>query len=232
LSESRPFCLCIAGPNGSGKSTLTKRLRKTIRLEYWIDPDAIAVQRRSAGSDVDDAAFRQARNLRVKYASELRDFGFETVYSHQSNVEFLRALKQVGYEVHLYFICTENPQINIARVANRVALGGHDVPREKILTRYYRSLENLEHSLATFERTVLFDNSSAQGEGRVVGGIDADEAAAFIGLRPRPHVPYWAALSVYRVFVLPSTRVTVREDPMLRSNRAERALFLNRFSFE
>lgn len=235
MPGSRPFCLCIAGPNGSGKSTLTQRLRRLVPLYYWIDPDAVAAQLRlSTGADIDDVAFRQARNLRVKYASELRDFGFETVYSHQSNVEFLRALKQVGYEVHLYFICTETPAINIVRVANRVALGGHDVPRDRIVSRYSRSLVNLESSLAIFERIVLFDNSSVQGEGRVVGGVDGEQAGSFIGLRAKPHVPNWAGRAVHSAFRPggPATSGTVHEDPILRSNQAYRAQFLNRFSFE
>jgi predicted ABC-type ATPase len=234
LPESRPFCLCIAGPNGSGKSTLTERLRKTIPLQYWIDPDVVAAQlRQSMGADAEDAAFREARNLRVKYAIELRDFGFETVYSHPSNLDFLHALKLAGYEVHLYFICTATPQINIARVANRVALGGHDVPRDKIVSRYRRSLQNLILSVAICDRIVLFDNSSVLGEGRVVGGIDRQPAGAFIGLRARPHVPAWAGRTVYSAFAPdgPATRETIREDPVLRSSQAERALHLNRFAF-
>jgi predicted ABC-type ATPase len=120
-----PFCLCLAGPNGSGKSTYAAALKS--RLPDWIDPDEIAAQLAGGGivtGDISNAAFRAARNRRVDYAEKLGDFGFETVFSHGSNVAFLRALRRIGYTVHLYFIATEYAQINIGRVRNRAARGG------------------------------------------------------------------------------------------------------------
>ena len=63
----------------------------------------------------------------MRLAERLESFGFETVFSHSSNVEFLEALRVLGYDIHLFFVCTESHEINIARVENRVALGGHDV---------------------------------------------------------------------------------------------------------
>jgi predicted ABC-type ATPase len=59
----------------------------------------------------ESAAFATARNRRVDFAQGLLDFGFETVFSHKSNADFLEALKTLGYEVHLYFVCTEDPRI-------------------------------------------------------------------------------------------------------------------------
>jgi predicted ABC-type ATPase len=88
----------LAGPNGSGKSTLTAQIRTINSLENWIDPDVVA---REMGDE--PAAFVVARNRRVDFAQGLLDFGFETVFSHESNADFLEALKTLGYEVHLYF---------------------------------------------------------------------------------------------------------------------------------
>jgi predicted ABC-type ATPase len=160
----RPFCLCLAGPNGSGKSTLTEGLRRRFALDGWIDPDEFARYiAHERGTTIDDAisleAFRAARNARVSYAVNLQNFGFETVFSHGSNLAFLRALSDIGYDVHLYFVGTENPQINIERVRNRVFLGGHAVPEEKVSSRYYRSLRLLSLAIREVERVVLFDNS-------------------------------------------------------------------------
>ena len=54
-------------------------------------------------------------------------FSFETVMSHHSKVSFLKEVKQAGFKTYLYFICTQDPEINQKRVLNRVSKGGHSV---------------------------------------------------------------------------------------------------------
>lgn len=205
MPGQRPFCLCIAGPNGSGKSKLREGLARRYTLDEWIDPDQIAVaialgQRKAA---VDDAISRQAfwesRNKRVENAYHLRSFAFETVFSHGSNLAFLRALLAIGYDVHLYFVATGNPLINIERVRNRVELGGHSVPENKIQSRYHRSLQLLSLAVLDVHRTVIYDNSrrirvTADGEfaGRLIGDVwqkPQDTAPAEIILRAP--IPVW-----------------------------------------
>jgi hypothetical protein len=63
----------------------------------------------------------------------------------------------------LFFICTSDPEINIRRVENRVRLGGHPVPRERIVARYRRTLDLLALAVLVARRTVLFDNSALVG---------------------------------------------------------------------
>lgn len=87
-------------------------------------------------------------------------FTFETVMSHPSKVEFLQQARERGYRTYLYFIATEDPQINVSRVANRVKKGGHPVPESKIRSRYYRSLALLYDAIKSSDRAYLFDNSS------------------------------------------------------------------------
>lgn len=70
-------------------------------------------------------------------------FTMETVFSHEDKVNFMQRAKDSGYKVYLYFVSTENPEINIKRVEGRVAAGGHDVPVNKIVDRYYRTMSNL-----------------------------------------------------------------------------------------
>ncbi len=65
-----------------------------------------------------------------------------------------------GYKVYLYFVSTESPEINIARVASRKAQGGHDVPPELIRNRYYRSLEFLYEACQLAYQVFFFDNSA------------------------------------------------------------------------
>lgn len=87
-------------------------------------------------------------------------FSFETVMSHHSKVEFLHEAKTKGFKTYLYFICTQDPEINISRVRNRHIKGGHDVPREKIVDRYYRSLELLASAFKLVDRAFVLDNSN------------------------------------------------------------------------
>ncbi|MEO6328716.1 MAG: hypothetical protein ABIO55_07285 [Ginsengibacter sp.] len=86
-------------------------------------------------------------------------FTFETVMSGHDKIEVLSYAKKKGYKVYLYFICTDDVLINIDRVANRVVLGGHDVPVNKIEDRYKRSLKNLIEAISLSDRANLFDNS-------------------------------------------------------------------------
>ena len=58
------------------------------------------------------------------------------------------------------YIATHDPLINISRVKYRVSMGGHDVPEDKIISRYSRSLENLWPAIQFSNRAYIFDNSS------------------------------------------------------------------------
>jgi len=86
-------------------------------------------------------------------------FTFETVMSSPDKVAFLKKAQERGFRTYLYFIATEDPAINISRVENRVKLGGHPVPHDKIIARYYRSLDLLVEAVRYSDRAYIFDNS-------------------------------------------------------------------------
>jgi predicted ABC-type ATPase len=88
-------------------------------------------------------------------------FSFETVMSHEGKLAFFEKAKEEGYKVYLYYIATDDPEININRVNIRVALEGHPVKPEIIKSRYYRSLENLKKAVRFTNRSYVFDNSGA-----------------------------------------------------------------------
>lgn len=71
----------------------------------------------------------------------------------------MRQAQNAGYRTYLYYVATEDPAINIARVRYRVTQGGHDVPTDKIVSRYYRSLDLLHDAIHSSHRAFLFDNS-------------------------------------------------------------------------
>ncbi|WP_239061766.1 zeta toxin family protein [Ideonella livida] len=89
-------------------------------------------------------------------------FTFETVMSSPDKVTFLRKAREAGYRTYLYFVATEDPDINVARVQYRVQTGGHPVAEDKIRSRYTRSLALLADALGAADRAYLFDNSGAE----------------------------------------------------------------------
>jgi predicted ABC-type ATPase len=88
-----------------------------------------------------------------------KSFSFETVMSHPSKVALFARARAQGYRTYLYFIATGSPRINIYRVKERMDLGGHDVPADKIVERYQRSLTLVRDALANAFRAFFFDNS-------------------------------------------------------------------------
>ena len=79
-------------------------------------------------------------------------FTIETVMSHESKLDFMRAARDHGFRIYLYYISTSSPEINVGRVATRVKKGGHNVPEEKTRSRYERSLSNLHEAILLSDR--------------------------------------------------------------------------------
>lgn len=100
--------------------------------------------------------------LRRKALDEGRSFTFETVMSAPDKVELLQEAQSRGFRTYLYYIATEDPEINIQRVHNRVLDGGHDVPESKIRQRYTRSLKLLAEAIPHTNRAFFFDTSAEQ----------------------------------------------------------------------
>lgn len=98
--------------------------------------------------------------FRLKSLPSSDNFSFETVMSHPSKVKFFKQTKEVGFKTYLYFICTQDPEINVMRVKNRTVKGGHDVPRDKIIERYYRSLDLLSDVFKVADRAFILDSSN------------------------------------------------------------------------
>ena len=98
--------------------------------------------------------------IRFQLLKTHQSFTFETVMSSPDKVQLLEKAKQLGYKTYLYYVATEDPSINIERVKNRVKEGGHNVPEDKIISRYHRSLDLLLDAVKQTNRAYLFDNSS------------------------------------------------------------------------
>lgn len=98
--------------------------------------------------------------LRCKLLERRIPFTIETVMSSPDKVKLLETAQRLGYRTYLYYIATDDPEINISRVRNRVRQGGHDVPEDKIVSRYGRSLNLLMDAIAHTNRAYIFDNST------------------------------------------------------------------------
>lgn len=105
----------------------------------------------------DLAEFLRQQLLEADYS-----FTYETVMSHPDKIQFLTKALQKGYRVYLYYIATEDPEINISRVNVRVAQDGHAVHPDVIRNRYYKSLQNLKAAVRQTTRAYIFDNSQKQ----------------------------------------------------------------------
>ena len=150
--SSRPRILVFAGPNGSGKSTITKGLPI---CGIYVNADEI--KRVSHCSDLEAA--QEAEQIRQMLLKSGKDFTFETVLSTARNLELLRQAKEQGYEIHAVFVLTNDPAINVQRVQHRANAGGHDVPKDKIVSRYEKSLLNLSQLVRIADHTWIIDNS-------------------------------------------------------------------------
>jgi len=162
----QPHVIVIAGPNGAGKSTVAPTLlRDLLGVAEFVNADVIA-QGLSA-FDTASVAFQAGRVMlsRIRHlAAQRRQFAFETTLATRSYVPWLTELKTSGYSVDLLFLSLPAPELAVARVAERVRSGGHDVPEDTIRRRYTRGLHNfyrLYRPLA--DRWWFFDNSASDG---------------------------------------------------------------------
>jgi predicted ABC-type ATPase len=97
--------------------------------------------------------------LRRKLLDVPTSFSFETVMSEPGKILLLREAQNAGFRTYLYYVATEDPEINVSRVELRVAQGGHDVPKEKIIARYYRSLGLVRDAIRHTDRAYFFDTT-------------------------------------------------------------------------
>ena len=172
--NQRPVVVALAGPNGAGKSTFYgAHLRATgLRL---VNADILA---RELGVDAYRAA-EMAGALREKLLEQKESFVFETVFSDPvgDKINFLQRAAGAGYNVILCFIGISDPAKSEERVMMRVTQGGHDVPAEKLATRFPRTLENLRKSIRALPHVFVFDNNDLSDPYRQIAVFHNGEAA-------------------------------------------------------
>jgi predicted ABC-type ATPase len=153
--DRHPIVVAIAGPNGAGKSTFFKVHLKSSGLRF-LNADVIA---RELKVDAYEAA-RLITALRSELVNLRESFIFETVFSDPvgDKLGFLRQTAQTGYAVVLCFVGIADADTSEQRVAMRVSQGGHDVPAEKLVERFPRTLTNLALAIRELPCVLVFDN--------------------------------------------------------------------------
>ena len=160
--EPAPQVVMVAGPNGSGKSTLNATLRASPDVKLpalYINADDIQREENLTPQRAQVVA-KERRQAAIAGGVS---FMYETVMSHPERIAEFQSAAKRGYETTMFFVALSNPELNAARVNDRVAKGGHNVPRELIAPRYNRTLALAPSALQYASKAVIFDNSSLKG---------------------------------------------------------------------
>lgn len=183
----QPILIVLAGPNGAGKSTFYDRHLATRGMPF-VNADRIALEQFGTTDPLraPDAA-RIADEVRRQLVAGRRSFVFETVLSDPvgDKVAFFRVARDAGYFVEAHFIGLSSAAVSAARVSHRVALGGHDVPDDKIAARFPRTLENLARLLDAADRVTIYDNSETARPHRPVAMLENGALVALAEPLPR-----------------------------------------------
>jgi predicted ABC-type ATPase len=163
---NHPRLTVIAGANGSGKTTLTRLNQIDFREFPLLDPDVIGkTLQTTLPRTFPIAAARQVLTAAREHVRNGKTFAIETTLSGKNYLQMMLDARAHGFEVVLVYIGTENVEINLARIRNRVLAGGHNVPEEDVRRRYKRSFGNLPTAIERADHTILFDNSKDTDRG-------------------------------------------------------------------
>jgi predicted ABC-type ATPase len=141
-----PVLTVIAGANGAGKSTLARAGLEMLGGVHIIDPDF---------AEPYVSPIRTGRIVVAWARNFLRDrksFGIETTLAGKHALYLMQDAKAAGYEIQLLYVGTSDVKINLRRIAQRVAAGGHDVPEVDVRRRYVRSMQKAPAALKLADR--------------------------------------------------------------------------------
>ena len=161
----------LAGPNGAGKSTLYRASVADGLIPAdveFVNADLYEAAHLQGVADAQSRSER-ARHWADSRRSELlnagRSFVSETVFSHESKLELIETAQANGFAVVLLVVCMDDPNRLVSRVARRVQEGGHDVPAERVLARYPRTLKNLAQAVRLADLSMLYDTGAEDVRG-------------------------------------------------------------------
>jgi predicted ABC-type ATPase len=158
----------LAGCNGAGKSSIGGAALLQSGVRFY-NPDEAARTIEAANAqlipppttiEVNAAAWSQGRTLLERAIDRQLDFAFETTLGGRTITELLERAAGAGLAVHIWFAGLRDVELHVERVRQRVARGGHDIPRDKIVERYDASRTNLIRLLPGLASVRVYDNSA------------------------------------------------------------------------
>ncbi len=154
----------LAGPNGAGKSSLYRAAVKDGLIPAdaeFVNADLYERDHLQHIADVQqrsEAARDWADARRAALIASSQSFVSETVFSHPSKIALIQQAQTALYLVVLLVVCMDEPKRLLQRVRQRVSEGGHDVPDQRILDRYPRTLAHLQRAVRQADMAMLYDN--------------------------------------------------------------------------
>ncbi|MBZ0203253.1 MAG: zeta toxin family protein [Ignavibacteria bacterium] len=158
-----PNVYIIAGCNGAGKSTAANViLPQFLNCREFVNADSIAA---GLSPFQPETVSFQAGRIMLERIKELIDqkatFAFETTLTTKSYVNLLKKAKEKRYKIILFYFWLNSVELALARIADRVKKGGHDIPKDVVIRRYERSLDNLVNLFMPIsDKWYITDNSN------------------------------------------------------------------------
>lgn len=154
----------VVGPNGAGKSTFVRlTLTPVLPRASFVNADVIAQQRWPGDAEAHSyEAARIAGATRAALMARREPLIAETVFSHPSKLDLLREAGAAGYYTAVHVVMVPE-ELAVARVAARVAAGGHTVPEDKIRGRYRRLWPLVADAIELADTATVYDNAQRKG---------------------------------------------------------------------
>lgn len=182
-----PHLYIVSGCNGSGKTTASYTLLPQMLECYeFVNSDEFAKALSPFGPEKASLQASRYMLLKIKYLFQRRaDFGIETTLATRTLIRMIKAAKEEGYEVTLLYFWLNSPELAEKRVKARVEAGGHSIPEETIIRRYYTGIRYLFNDyMPICDRWILADNSEFPfrviAEGHKKGSASDGEGEVFI----------------------------------------------------
>ncbi|AWB45561.1 hypothetical protein DCC85_16035 [Paenibacillus sp. CAA11] len=188
MNETTATMFVFAGNNGSGKSTIRNLIVDRIGVSVNIDPDALARKINNGNPEMSKvSAGKEAIRIARECIRNKWDFTVETTLAGGNVLRQMKAAKQQGFEIIMFYVGLGDVQLNIERVAMRVKNGGHHIDTEDIIRRNVTSMKNLLSHLHLIDQLLVIDNSKAAGE--IILGSDKSGVKYYLN-----ELPEWAQI--------------------------------------
>lgn len=165
MNKTTATMFVFAGNNGSGKSTIRNLIVDRLGVSINIDPDALARRMNNGHPEKSKvSAGKEAIRIARECIRNKWDFTVETTLAGGNVIRQMRAAKEQGFEIMMFYVGLGDVRLNIERVALRVKNGGHHIETEDIVRRHVTSMNNLLSHLDLIDQLIVVDNSKHDGE--------------------------------------------------------------------